>query len=106
MLLLESGFAAELAFGGRIGGFWVFGLQLCGFGGVSPGVLSFELGVVFFLLVALVLLAALGVAYLKRAMRAKISAIRSRASSRADRRRLVLTGLKLANSKMSEGRSE
>ena len=106
MLFFEGGLAVELPIGLCIFDLCIFGLQLCSFGGVPPRMLSFQFGVVFFLLVVLVFLAALGKRYLKRAMRANISAIRSLASSSAERRRLVLTGLKLANSKMREGRSE
>lgn len=43
--------------------------------------------------------------YLNRAMRVNISAILSLASSIWEWRRLVLMGLKLANSKINDGRS-
>lgn len=103
-LLLERGLAAKLALLRGIAGLRVFLEERC-FWGIPPAVLPLHFGDVLLQLIALVLLTRYLHFYLNLAMRAKISAILSLASSRAECRRFVLTGLKLANSKMSVGRS-
>jgi hypothetical protein len=82
-LLLESGLAAKLALLRGIGGFGVFLEERC-LWGISPADLPLHFGDVLLQLTALVLLTRSLHVYLNLAMRAKISAMRSLASSSAE----------------------
>jgi hypothetical protein len=82
-LLLESGLAAKLALLRGIGGFRVFLEERC-LWGISPAALPLHFGDVLLQLIALVLLTRSLHSYLNLPMRAKISAIRSLASSSAE----------------------